>query len=189
MAPIAGFADEQLERWPGIMPGDIGWDEGGGFVGLAIRMLCLGAYAHCYVYVDELPNGNFLTVEAYPGGVKYRERDARTVNRVLRLWKTEEARQAIISEARSHVGKNYAYGELIAIALNRLGIGVSAPDRTDTMICSNSCARAALQGDIPVAAFLTRTPDRIWPARLERDLNVATWNHYIAGLADEDDDT
>lgn len=177
LANVAGVKNEKAPRWSDIQPGDIGWDEGRAWGNLLIRLLTLGAYSHSFVYVDRYPNGDFKTVEADGRGVRYKRRKPEHVHRVMRLWKSEWGRQRIIAEAHSHIGKCYGWLEIIAIGLNKLGIKVSAPDNPETMICSNSAARAAVAGDVWVSPYLTRRPDRIWPARLERDLNHAIWEH------------
>lgn len=167
--------------WPGIMPGDVFWDEGGGLIGLAIRIACLGSYAHCGVVTGPRDDetGNFATVEAYPGGVTLRhDRNEDRVFRAARLWRTEHERQAIVDEALSHVGRGYAYAELARIALWRFRIDLPVADNPATMICSNSVASALRAGRPDLR--LSYDPDRIWPHRVLRDVAVQEWLDHRA---------
>jgi len=109
------------DTWKGIQPGDIGFDRGGGFVGFLIRTFTHSPFAHCWVWhrvVKYDENGDPLiweTAEAYPGGLKLRERPNANVNRVVRTWRTEEERQNTLAKSESLVGMKYNYRELFRI--------------------------------------------------------------------------
>ena len=111
-----------MMEWHGIQPGDVGFDQGGGIVGFLIRHFSHSPYAHCWVYHDGTDNGgpDVLTAEAYPGGLKARWRDAGRVHRVVRAWRTEEERQAILDKSEELVGSGYNYRELFRIVHYRL---------------------------------------------------------------------
>jgi hypothetical protein len=108
------------DRWVDIEPGDIGFDQGGGIVGFLIRHFSHSPYAHCWVYHERDAWGDWSTAEAYPGGLKYRERQTGQVHRVIRPWRNEEERAKILAKSTELVGAKYNYRELFRIIHYRL---------------------------------------------------------------------
>lgn len=108
-----------MELWSGIEPGDVGFDEGGGFVGFLIRHFSHSPYAHCWVYHGR-DEGGWDTAEAYPGGLRMRRRANGRVHRVIRLWRNEDERQKLLAMSESLVGSGYNYRELFRIIHYRL---------------------------------------------------------------------
>ena len=110
--------------WTGIQPGDIGFDRGGGVIGFLIRHFSHSPYAHCWVYHSRSePVGDdpiWVTAEAYPGGLKYREREQARVHRVVRVWRDEDERQELLSKSDELVGSGYNYRELFRIIHYRI---------------------------------------------------------------------
>jgi hypothetical protein len=114
--------DQYIRAWRGIQPGDIGFDEGGGIVGFLIRHFSHSPYAHCWVYHRQVPDNTetWMTAEAYPGGLKIRKREQTNVHRVIRVWRTEEERRALLARSDELVGSGYNYRELFRIVHYRL---------------------------------------------------------------------
>lgn len=207
---------ESEDIWTGIEPGDVGFDQGGGTVGFLIRHFSHSPYAHCWVYHKWCDKNEWTTAEAYPGGLKFRTRDNVQTHRVVRAWRNEEEREALLNASMDLVGSTYNYRELfriihyriranfVAFAVLALGsVTLSAmidsvmvtvlasvlalctlyaaiPLKTKlnprAVICSNHVAQSVLAARPDVT--LTYQPQAIWPGRLERDLNVMTWNDY-----------
>ena len=132
MGERSGSGKAAVEPWPGIEPGDFGWDEGGGIVSWLIRRFSHSPYAHCWVFHEQLTPpeyaedgsltapATFRTVEAYPGKVQWRVRDTTQVDRVMRLWRTEEQRVGFLRRSEEMVDTPYAYGEVARIVTTRL---------------------------------------------------------------------
>lgn len=202
--------------WTGIQAGDVGFDQGGGLVGFLIRHFSHSPYAHCWVYHGKGENNQWLTAEAYPGGLKWKKRKNDSVHKVTRAWRDEEERQAILDKSEELIGSGYNYRELFRIIHYRLRkiilyliplatlfllawgmseallpqvmfwffavltLYAALPLKTrlnkKKVICSNHVAQSVLAARPD--AVLTYEPQSIWPGRLERDLNVLTWNDW-----------
>jgi len=105
--------------WTGIQSGDIGFDQGGGIVGLLIRHFSHSPYAHVWVYQSPIyEKGEVVawnTAEAYPGGLKLRRRDPEHVHRVARVWRNQDERLDLLAKSHSLLGSKYNYRELFRI--------------------------------------------------------------------------
>jgi hypothetical protein len=108
-----------MTAWTGIEAGDIGFDQGGGIVGFLIRHFSHSPYAHCWVYHTRLPH-SWITAEAYPGGLKLRERQVDDVHRVARVWRDESERLALLKKSEELIGRKYRYRELFRIIHYRI---------------------------------------------------------------------
>lgn len=113
------MTDTTRLTWTGIEPGDIGFDQGGGFVGFLIRHFSHSPYAHVWVYESPIyERGHVVawrTVEAYPGGLKERVRDPDRVDRVARVWRDDDERFSILAMNGALLGSKYNYRELFRI--------------------------------------------------------------------------
>lgn len=210
------------ETWTGIQAGDVGFDQGGGVVGFLIRHFSHSPYAHCWVYHGQNIDGRWTTAEAYPGGLRLRNRENANVHRVIRAWRTEEEREQILEASDQLVGAKYNYRELFRIVHYRLranflvhllvffaivawggitgsvtaivfastfglltlyaAIPLNTKLTPGKVICSNHVAQSVLAARPDID--LTYPPQSIWPGRLERDLNVMTWNDWTQGEHD-----
>jgi len=187
--------------WDNVQPGDIFFTTGGGVVGALIRRGTESPYGHCGVVHDVDPaDGTWYTAEAFPDmppwkpGLRDRERTADTVAAVVRIWRTEQERQAIISKSCELVEAKlpYAWSEIAVIAAANVlpHSWIPNTDLTRAVICSNHVAqvvRAARPDDYE--RYFRYTPNREWPGGLHYDLQRMLWDdqHSFRNLTNWED--
>lgn len=191
-------------QWNNIEPGDLVWTSGGGVVGWIIRVFTQHPYAHVGV-VTQVEGDLLTMDEAFPGGLRRTTRGVQTVSRAIRVHRTPEEARTIVSKSNSLVGSKYAYGELLRIAAWRvdrvvelwavlalIGLVLSAWPfmvagfsliafgllkhvewDSDRLICSNHVAQSVLAARPDIS--LSHVPSRIWPGKLEDDLQYVVW--------------
>lgn len=171
--------------WIYVAAGDVGFDGGGGPFGWIIRR-ATGSYGHTWVYdrflyVDGRGREVWRTVEAGPSGIKYRTRAAGPV-KVVRMWRTQAERAAIVEASRACVGRKYGWGEIVRLALHTVGIRVGGwRDNPKRMICSNHVAHAVTAGVPSLLLTLPYPPPHIWPQRLAEWCDWVLWTRARAG--------
>ena len=169
-----------IDLWSGIKPGDIGFDKGDGLVGWLIRHGTASRYAHCFIYLHKLNNGNWLTVEAYPSrdsskdGVQLRLR-TKSPDKVVRIWDSSEEQGLIIFKSIDMIGVKYGWGEIARIALRFVGIKVKGWESDKRAICSNHVAQAVLHANPSFKLFLSYPPSEIYPGELALNLDAVQW--------------
>lgn len=170
--------------WAGIQPGDVGFDEGTGISGLIIRLGTRSSYGHCWVYhqlLDIDANGDEMwdTVEAGPSGILHRIRTKRP-NKVVRLWRDEDERRAILQASERLVGSQYGWGEIVRITCRILGIKLRRyKDNPRRVICSNHVTQAALAGRPDLVHYLRYEHFEIWPGEVALTLDELHWDTAV----------
>lgn len=169
-----------INLWDKIKPGDIGFTRGGGLVGWLIRHGTGSRYAHCFIYVHKLNNGNWLTVEAYPSrdaskdGVQLRLR-TEAPDKVVRIWRDVAEQGALITKSVSMIGVKYGWGEIARIALRFAGIKIKGWESDTRVICSNHVAQSVIHANESFKYFLSYPPSHIWPGELAGNLDAVSW--------------
>lgn len=164
----------------GIRPGDIGFDGGIGFSGWLIRTGTGSAHGHCFVYHRDLGDGIWETVEAGPSGVLYRKRLGEP-NKVVRLWRDDQERRAILVASSALVGCRYGWGEIARIVCRILGVKLKRRrDNPARAICSNHVAQAALAARPELEHYMRYKPFEIWPGELAITFDVMRWDQEVA---------
>jgi hypothetical protein len=164
----------------GIRPGDIGFDGGIGISGWLIRTGTGSAYGHCFVYHSDLGDGKWETVEAGPSGLLYRTRTVGP-NKVVRLWRDDQERRAILDASKALVGCRYGWGEIARIVCNLLGVKLKRrQDNPARAICSNHVAQAALAARPELVHYMQYQPFEIWPGELAVTFDAMRWDQEVA---------
>jgi len=162
--------------WIDIEPGDIGFDKGIGISGWLIRTGTQSAHGHCWVYHRRIDQNTWETVEAGPRGGLIRR--VRTVqpNKVARIWRTEQERQAILIQSNKLVGAKYGWGEIFRIAFRILGVKLPKhKDNPNRVICSNHAAQSVLAARPALKPLFEYAPYEIWPGELAVTLSSIEW--------------
>ncbi len=164
-----------------IQPGDIGFDQGGGFVGWLIRHGTGSAYAHTFVYVKQLSNGDWETIEAWPSkkaafdGTRVRLR-TKLPDKVIRVARSRSEQSAIIRKSRELVGTRYGWGEILRIAARFIGIKfIPKYDSSKRAICSNVTMQAVLEARPELKLFFRFETYQTWPGELADTLDRIVW--------------
>jgi hypothetical protein len=166
--------------FPSIRPGDIGFDGGGGISGWVIRTGTGSSYGHCWVYHSRNADGTWLTLEAGPKeGLVFRTRKAGP-NKVVRLWRDEQERAALLRASEKLAGSRYGWGEIARIVCRILGIKVRRwRDNPNHVICSNHVTQAALAARPELAHYLRFAFNEVWPGELAITLDAMQWEHGV----------
>lgn len=164
-----------------IKPGDIGFDKGIGLSGFLIRTGTQSQHGHCWIYHEKLAvhddlSETWLTVEAGPKeGLIYRHRRV-APNKVVRIWRSEKERLAILEKSSAMVGQKYGWGEIARIVLRILGIKIKkGKDNPNRAICSNHVAQCVLAAFPHWRLFMKYEYFEIWPGELAQTLDVIRW--------------
>ena len=177
--------------WRGVQAGDIGFDRGSGLVGWLIRHGSHAGHAHTWIFHEPMVDGRWKTVEAYPGGVQWNTRSVDDASDrpslILRLWRNDTERQAILDASEQMVGAGYDYWQLIRIIFYALKITLPRRESTTRFICSAHVAHAvdAARDDIDFSV----PKRRIWPGRLAEDLYRRKWNDAVSEADDAESAT
>lgn len=168
-------------QFPGIRPGDIGFDGGVGVSGWVIRTGTGSSYGHCFVYHSQNADGSWLTVEAGPReGLIWRTRTAEP-NKVVRLWRDEQERVSLLRASERLVGAGYGWGEIARIVCRILGIKVRRrKDSPNHVICSNHVTQAAVAARPELVHYLRYPNYEIWPGELAITLDAFQWDTEVS---------
>ena len=166
-------------HWHQIEPGDVGFSTGSGFYGWIIRR-ATGSYGHAWVYHGRIGSGDaavWITAEAGGDGVQYRVRSEEPV-KVVRMWRNEQERSAILDASERLIGHGYDWMEIVRIALWVCGVRLGHLGRDDRrrVICSNHTAQAILAARPQLRGIIPYPPSRIWPSRLARFCDWVLWH-------------
>lgn len=167
-------------EFPGIRPGDIGFDGGLGFSGWIIRTGTGSSYGHCFVYHRDLGNGLWETLEAGPSGLLFRKRTVGP-NKVVRLWRDEQERQDLLRASERLAGCRYGWGEIARIVCRILGVKLRRRrDNPARVICSNHVTQAAVAARPELAHYLRYAHYEIWPGELAITFDAFQWDTEVA---------
>jgi hypothetical protein len=165
----------------GIKPGDIGFTKGGGFVGWVIRHGTGSAYAHVFVYVRQINENSWETIEAWPSikksedGTQYRVR-TELPEKVIRVWRNRSEQSAIVKKSRELVGTRYGWGEILRIMCRFVGIKfIPKYDSPKRAICSNVTMTAVLAARPSLKHFFKYETYQTWPGELADTLDRIKW--------------
>lgn len=195
--PSATATANAVAAFSSAEPGDIFFTTGKGLVGALIRHGTSSPYGHCGVIsgISRSVDGQrvlpvpaeWITHEAFPGfppwkpGLKVRSRKSDSVAAVVRVWRTEQERAAILDMSNRMVsqGLPYSWSEISAIAAgvvlpHRL---VPMADASRAVICSNHVAQCIRAGrPIDYERFFRYHPNLMWPGGVAYDLAALLWN-------------
>jgi hypothetical protein len=158
-----------------IEPGDIGFDGGIGLSGFLIRVGTRSAYGHCWVYQKDLGNGVWQTVEAGPRGLRVQKRTV-GANKVVRVWRHEGERHALLRCSSLMVGRKYGWGEIARIVCHLFGVKLTKrADNPLRVICSNHVAQSILAARPDFEHYMDYQPYEIWPGELAVSLDEFMW--------------
>jgi len=164
-----------------IKPGDIGFTKGGGFVGWIIRHGTGSAYAHVFVYVKPLKNGNWETIEAWPSKKAHLDGTRRRIRtelpeKIVRVWRSHDEQAAILNKSAELVGTRYGWGEILRIALRFVGIKfIPRYDSSKRAICSNVTMQAVLASRAGLGPLFRFESFQTWPGELAETLDRIVW--------------
>jgi len=178
--------------WTTAEPGDIFFTKAAGAVGLLIGRGTGSPYAHCgIIHGTTTDRLRWYTAEAFPvwppwkAGLRWRSRPIDSVASVVRVWRTEQERDAILraSGALTKSKPPYAWSEIGLIAAATVLPHRLIPniDFTRSVICSNHVAqaiRAARPDDY--ARYFRYPPHHMWPGGLHYDLQAMLWDDRYA---------
>jgi hypothetical protein len=175
------MARRAQHEFPGIQPGDIGFDGGVGASGVLIRSGTGSSYGHCWVYHGQNPDGSWRTVEAGPrDGLVWRTRTG-APNKVVRLWRDEQERRDLLRASERLVGAGYGWGEVARIVCRLFGIKLRRRrDNPGRVICSNHVTQAALAARPELAHYLRFEIFEIWPGELAITFDAMQWDQAVS---------
>ncbi len=181
--PEATAPLSSLDFYDQVMPGDIFWTRGAGLVGAAIRHGTASPYGHCGVIVGKhsRPSQTWLVDEAFPAfppwrpAIRRQPRKVSSVAAVVRVWRDETERHAIMSISREMgIEKHpYAWSEIAVIAAATVlpHSWIPSTDVSSAVICSNhvaTCIQVARSDDYE--RYIRYPPHQMWPGGLAYDL-------------------
>lgn len=138
-------------------PGDYGVVATKGIIGFLIQLGTLTKFNHAFIYI-----GDGKIIEANPGGVSISDVSKYT-NIVWNKneYKTDEQRQALVQQAKTHLGHSYSFLAIVAITLeifkiNRPAWMIKRLSSSGDDICSQLVAQ-----DYRACGFVVdgKTPD------------------------------
>lgn len=166
-----------------IEPGDVLFTRGEGLIGWQIRHGSAAYYAHCEVLherLQRLPDGSqrwkvssaFFKFSRLQSGLRWRERiiPVREVNTptrflVLRAWRTDTERLALLQASQELTDRNLRYGldSIFAIGLRGLGIHWRPYFNPNSVICSEAVMDVVCKARPDLLGELPHPPRLIWP--------------------------
>lgn len=166
-----------------IQPGDILFTRGEGFIGWLIRHGSAAYYAHCEILHERLrlnPDGGqqwivssaFFKFSKRWSGLRWRLRtipirEANTPTQflVLRVWRNETERLALIESSRELTDQNFKYGldSIFAIALRGVGIHWRPYFNPKSVICSEAVMDCVCKARPHLRQELSHQPRYVWP--------------------------
>lgn len=179
--------------WRDVRPGDIFFTKGGGIPGALIRRGTESPYGHCGVIARTRDPGlKWHVHEAFPSfppwrpGLESADRAVDTIAAIVRVWRTETERKAIIGMSNRLVSQKlpYAWSEIGAIAAATIlpHSWIPTADASRALICSNhvaQCIRHARPEDYE--RYFRYPPNLMWPGGLHYDLQAMLWNDHNEG--------
>lgn len=170
---------------PAAEPGCVLFTRGVGAVGWTVRHGSGAHYAHSEVvhHVEVLDDGSLRlrVVASYAkpfrddDGPRFRTRTIKPMPAselhgycVVRPWRTEDERQAVLimSAAVAEAEVSYGYDSLCRICLRGIGIRTAPTEDMSRLICSEHCAVSVLNGRPDLRPFFPVPAQSTWPGLL-----------------------